>query len=149
MESPSRQEIDAKLDSIENRVDRRVTPIEASLDAFMEVMNERTAGMDERARRADARMDRLEATVESIKLAVSSLKTTVIVTAITAVLATVFGVAAFNATVLSNMIASFQAGMELSSVRAEMKQQAQDTAALIREMRDDLEQHRKERTDKK
>ncbi|NHZ96636.1 hypothetical protein F2P46_12920 [Massilia sp. CCM 8734] len=45
-----------------------------------------------------------------IKADMKDLKKTVIITAITASLATVFGVAAFNATLLSGMISSFESG---------------------------------------
>ncbi len=73
----------------------------------------------------------------------TGLKTTIIVTAISAVLAIVFGVAAFNATVLSNMVASFESGKNTSAAQAEVKRQTEETAALLRRMREELDSRQK------
>ncbi|ATQ75416.1 hypothetical protein CR152_13470 [Massilia violaceinigra] len=56
------------------------------------------------------RFANIEQTGAEIKADMKDLKKTVIITAITATLATVFGVAAFNATLLSGMITSFESG---------------------------------------
>lgn len=48
-----------------------------------------------------------------------STRTTIIVTAVSAVLAIVGGVAAFNATVLSNMVASFESGKNTAASLAD------------------------------
>lgn len=62
--------------------------------------------------------DRLQAsnsnTVDQIKAENKSLKSTIIVTAIGTVLTIVIGVGAFNATVLSNMVASFDSGKSVA-----------------------------------
>lgn len=83
--APTREELDAKLELIETRLDSKVQRIEDKMDGFLSASKE---------------------TNDSIK----SLKTTIIVTAISTVLAIVLGVAAFNSTVLSNMVASFESG---------------------------------------
>ncbi len=90
MNVPTREEIDAKLETIETRMDGRIARID---DKMAQI---------------------LESNMES-KAAVASLKITVIVTAVTAVIAIVGGVAAFNATVLSNMVASFESGKSTAS----------------------------------
>jgi len=98
--------LDAKLETIEAKMDARVSRIEDKMDAFVE------ANKDTQA---------------SIK----SLKTTIIVTGISAVLAIVLGVAAFNATVLSNMVASFESGKNTSAAQTQVMQQLKDTQALL------------------
>jgi len=68
------------------------------------------------------------------RLDYKSVKNTSITTGIGAVLAIVFGVAAFNATVLSNMLASFESGKNTSTAQAEVKRQSEETAALLKQI---------------
>ncbi|NHZ78809.1 hypothetical protein F2P44_05880 [Massilia sp. CCM 8695] len=68
-------------------------------------------------KRLDVRFAHIEQTGTKIKADMKDLKKTVIITAITATMATVFGVAAFNATLLSGMITSFESGK--SATRAQ------------------------------
>lgn len=90
METPiTRPELDAKLETIEARMDGRIARIEDAVQRISE---------DNAATRAG----------------ISSLKTTLIVTAIGAVLTIVLGVAAFNATLQSNMLSAFQVGQQVS-----------------------------------
>lgn len=138
--SPDRDFIDAKLEAIESRMDGRVASIESALAAS-------SALMDERSRHFDARMARMEVTISEIRSEIRSLvaglKTTIIVTAVSAVLAIVLGVAAFNATVLSNMVASFESGKNISAAQAEVKRQTEETAALLRRMREEFDSRQK------
>ncbi|CUI05302.1 TolA protein [Janthinobacterium sp. CG23_2] len=69
-----------------------------------------TQRREEFEKRLDARCANIEQTGAEIKADMKDLKKTVIITAITATLATVFGVAALNATLLSGMVASFESG---------------------------------------
>lgn len=69
---------------------------------------------------------------------IKNLRWTIIATAI----ATVLGIAAFNATVLSNMVASFESGKNTAAAQAEVKKQSEETAALIKKMREDLDAKR-------
>lgn len=134
--SPDRDFVDAKFEAVESRMDGRVARIEAALSAS-------TSLVDERSRHADARMERMETALLELRSetrsAISGLKTTIIVTAISAVFAIVFGVAAFNATVLSNMVASFESGKNTSAAQAEVKRQVEETAALLKKMREDFD----------
>lgn len=75
--------------------------------------------------RMDARMARIEDALKSITSSQAevlasnkSTRTTMIVTALASVLTIVFGVGAFNATVLSNMVASFESGKNTASTQA-------------------------------
>lgn len=92
--------LDAKLEIIETRMDARVQRIEDKMDAFVQSS---------------------AATQESIK----SLKTTIVATGISSVLAIVLGVAAFNATVLSNMVASFESGKNTAQSLGQTQQELQ------------------------
>lgn len=85
----TREELSARLELVESKADARMSRFEERMDSAI----------------GEMRRDRSE-----IKAAISNLKSTTIVTAISAVLAIVLGVAAFNSTVLSNMVASFESG---------------------------------------
>lgn len=85
----TREELSARLELVESKADARLSRFEERIDQAI----------------GEMRRDRTE-----IKAAIGNLKTTTIVTAISAVLAIVLGIAAFNATVLSNMVASFESG---------------------------------------
>lgn len=98
----TREELDAKLEAIEARMDARVVTIGGKIDAFL-------AAQAERDKASEYRFQRIEADVSEIKQSFSSMKSTMIVTAISTVLAIVIGVAAFNATLTSNMLSAFQA----------------------------------------
>jgi hypothetical protein len=127
MTVPNREEIDAKLETIEARMDGRVAAIQASIDGFM-------GRLEERALRTDERFTRIEESQRDTQASLGNLKTTIIVTALSTVLAIVIGVAAFNATVLSNMVASFESGKNTAVAQAEVKRQSEETAALLREI---------------
>lgn len=98
--------LDAKLQVIETRMDARIQRIEDKMDAFVEANKE-------------------------TQVSVKSLKLTIVVTAISTVLAIVLGVAAFNSTVLSNMVAAFESGKNTSAAQAQVQQQLRDTQALL------------------
>ena len=113
MNGPTREEVDAKLQLIETRMDGRVASIERSIAEAI-------------AASSETRGD------------IKNLKWTMVATAI----ATVLGIAAFNATVLSNMVASFESGKNTATAQAEVKKQSEDTAALIKRMQEDLDARR-------
>lgn len=128
MTDVTRPELDAKLEAIEARMDGRVAAISGKIDVML-------AKMDERDRSYDQRFAGVEENLKETKAAVSSLKSTTIITAISAVLAIVFGVAAFNATVLSNMVASFESGKNTSAAQAQVQQQIRETQQLLEDVR--------------
>lgn len=103
----TREELNAKLEAIEARMDGRVASIEGKIDAFL-------AAQAVRDQANDRRFDGIEASVGGMRVEIrgeiKSMKNTTIVTAISAVLAIVFGIVTFNATLSSNMLAAFQAG---------------------------------------
>ena len=90
--------------------------------------------MDERLKHSDERMDRLEESMKETRSDIANLRTTVIVTAISVGLAVVFGIAAFNATVLSNMLAAFESGRSVSTAQAEAARRNEEAAAMIKQL---------------
>lgn len=139
MNTPTREEIDAKIETIEARMDGRVAAIQASVEGYM-------GRMEERALRTDERFVRIEDGLKETQASISSLKSTTIVTAISSVLAIVLGVAAFNATVLSNMVASFESGKNTAASQADVKRQAEETAALLKQIQQQLAEGKRETT---
>jgi hypothetical protein len=129
MTTPTREEIDATLETAEVRMDGRVAAIEANINGFM-------GRIEERSLRTDDRFARIENGLKETQASIRSLKTTMIVTAISSVLAIVFGIAAINATLLSNMVASFESGRNVSAAQAEVRRQAEETAVLLKQLQD-------------
>ena len=115
MNTVTNELLDAKLETIETRMDCRVASIERLVADSIAATNE---------------------TRQDIK----NLKMSMVVTGI----AVVLGIAALNATVLSNMLAAFESGKNTASAQAEVKQQAEQTAALIKKMQQDLGVQRSE-----
>lgn len=135
MESVSRPELDAKLEAIEARMDARVASIEGKIDAMLARMDGRDLAYEQRFVNFEQRFSGIEESLKDTRSAIGNLKSTTIVTAISAVLAIVLGVAAFNATVLSNMVAAFESGKNTSAAQAEVTQQARETRQMLDELR--------------
>jgi len=131
MSQPTREEIDASLETIEVRMDGRVAAINAKIDTFIAHLTGQQA-------LSDARMAQIESSVAETNIGVKALRGTILLTAISTVLAIVLGVAAFNATVLSNMLASFESGKNAATAQTEVKRQTEETAALLKRMQDEL-----------
>ena len=128
------QVFSARLEAIESRMDGRISSLEATINAFIRRMEERFAQVDARFVQVEARMSNIEATVVATQNAIGGIKTTIVVTAVGAVI----GVAAFNATVLSNMLASFESGRNVSEAQAKIQRQSEETAALLRQIQQGL-----------
>ena len=85
--------------------------------------------------RMDSKIDRIVESNARIETGMTSLKNTVIVTGITAALAIVFGVAAFNATLLGNMTASFESGKNTAEAIAKSSEERQLQRRAVRPVR--------------
>ncbi|WGG52366.1 hypothetical protein [Rugamonas sp. DEMB1] len=140
MSELQREELDAKLAMAEARTDARMAEtdikivqgyvkmasIEGKIDALASLLNEKISAM--------------AITIAEVKAGINNLRTTVVVTAISIGLASVFGVAAFNATVLSNMLASFESGKNMSAAQAEVQRQLEATAVLLNKVQKQIDQ---------
>jgi len=121
-------------------MDEQLAAIHASINLLTSRIDERYLRNDERASQADECMTRLEAAMTATQSQIQNLKTTMIVTAISTATATVLGVAAFNAAILSNMVASFESGKDIATAQAEIRRQSEETATLIKDLKRRLEQ---------
>ncbi len=117
----TRPELDAKLELIEARADARMSRFEERIDQAI----------------AEMRRDS-----DRVYSAITNLKTTTIVTGVTAAIAIVFGVAAFNATLLSNMTASFESGKATASSIVQASENLKQTQDDLRAIRERLDQHK-------
>tara|TARA_R100000655_G_scaffold48076_1_gene85450 strand:+ start:324 stop:818 length:495 start_codon:yes stop_codon:yes gene_type:complete len=122
METVSRPELDAKLETIEAKMDGRVARIESSVQRIVDMAAE------------------IKGENRDIRKSISSLKTTAVVVAISSVIAIVFGVVAFNATLLNNMIASHGSGKEVGAALEQARSQAASTQQLLEQIRQERQQ---------
>lgn len=105
--------------------DPRMTPVtQGELDAKLQLLQERM----------DNRVNRIEAAAQSIQSETSTLKLWLAGTGV----AVVFGIASFNSTVLSNMVASFESGKstaeKLSNVSKDQEVREQRLDRLERKL---------------
>lgn len=124
MDTVSRYELDAKLEAIEARMEGRVARIE---EAMSEIRNDLKAVLADN---------------KETRGAISSLKTTTVVTGISVALAIVFGIAAFNATLLSNMIASFESGKGTAAAITQATEQLKQTQEQLKAVEQRIVQSR-------
>lgn len=103
MNDITREEFNAKLETIEAKMDARVQAVTSKIDGFL-------ASQDERDKRLDLLLAQISKDSGEAKTSISSMKTTLIVTAVSTVLAIVIGVASFNTALTSNMMSAFQLG---------------------------------------
>jgi high-affinity nickel permease len=121
MSDISRAEIDARLEANEARRDAMFNLIMGKLDMLIE--------------RLDAQIKR----IDKLEQAMTSLKTTVIITGISSSLAIIFGVAGFNAMLLSNMTATFESGKDTATMQHETRRILLESDALIKKMQERLD----------
>lgn len=107
MNDITREEFNAKLETIEVKMDARVESVSAKIDGFLSAQSERD-------KRLDAALAQISANHAETKSSLSSMKVTMIVTAVSTVLAIVFGISSFNTALTSNMMAAFQVGLSKS-----------------------------------
>ena len=143
MTSPSREEINAKLEAIEAKTSARVDVMLAKMDAFIVKAEEREKSLKQSTDHMDAAIkginDDLKQDKTDRRAENKSLKTTIITTAAASVIAIVGGVAAFNATVLSNMVASFESGKNTATSIAAASDQLKQTQDQLKQIQDALQ----------
>lgn len=142
--SMTREELTARLELVEAKGDARMYRFEERMDQAIGEMRRDTGRFEASIESFKTTTD---ASIQSLKSSMvagnASVKSTMITSAVGAVLAIVLGVAAFNATVLSNMVASFESGkstviavseatrrLEILQDRIEAQQKAPPTPAV-------------------
>lgn len=103
MNDITREEFNAKLETIEAKMDARVESVSAKIEGFL-------SAQAERDKRLDGVLAQIGKDNGETKTSIGSMKTTLIVTAVSTVLAIVLGVAGFNTALTSNMLSAFQLG---------------------------------------
>lgn len=144
MSALTREEFHAKLETVKVRQDARAASIEARIDGFSDRVDERFARVDdrfvridERFVRVDERLDKVDKRFDQVDRRIDQLRTTIILTGVTSVITIVLGMAAFNAALLSNMIAGFDSGRAVARDHAELHRQIEETAVLLRQLQAD------------
>ena len=113
----SKDLLDARLETIEARMDARMVQIEGLVASVAKSQ-------------ADARQE-IDFLRQESKADNKSTRTTMIVTAIASALTIVIGIGAFNATVLSNMVASFESGKNTASSQAAFEKAIVDATKAL------------------
>lgn len=103
MNDITREEFNAKIETIEAKMDARVESVSAKIEGFL-------SAQAERDKRLDGVLAQIGKDNGETKTSIGSMKTTLIVTAVSTVLAIVLGVAGFNTALTSNMLSAFQLG---------------------------------------
>lgn len=114
MADMTREEVDAKIVANEARSDAQVAAILAKIDGIIA--------------RMDAFEREMRETTRDIVAEMKNLKKTITITVISSALAVIFGVASLNASLLNNMIATFESGKEMGQLQNQISKQAAETA---------------------
>jgi hypothetical protein len=163
MNSPTRTEVDAAIDALDGRNERRIHGLETKIDDLIARMDERflrleermderflrieerMARFEERMARFEERLTRVEIDLRDTRNMVSSLKLTVITTAIASVIAIIIGFGAITSSMQTSMLGAFSAGKDdatlyaqNAALQAKMQRQADETDAVLRAIREDL-----------
>lgn len=120
--------------TIENllvRVEEHAKAWDARLDLRDQVLDAKFAHMEARIDTIDARVDEIATEMKDVKRTLSNQRYWIVGTAVGAVL----GVGAFNATVLSNMIAAFESGRSISTAQAEILQRSREMEKAVDNVR--------------
>jgi len=160
MNSPTRLEVDAAIHALDERYERRFDRLEARIDALIRRMDEGFERIDERMARFEERMarfeeqligfsgrlDRVEADCRETRRIASSIKQTVITTAVASVIAIVIGFGAITSSMQTSMLNAFSSGQHAgtqfeknAALQEKMQRQADETDAVLRAIRKDLE----------
>jgi hypothetical protein len=104
------------------KLDLRDKVLDAKFELRDKVLDAKFAHMEERWRQTNFRVDEIASEMKDVKRTLSNQRYWIVGTAVGAVL----GVGAFNATVLSNMIAAFESGQSISTAQAQILQRSRE-----------------------
>lgn len=137
MSNITREEFDAKLETIEARMDARLVSIEGKIDTFLALSDEREKSNKERFTHLDKSFSEV---VNSSK----DFKYWLIGTA----LAIVVGLYSANNSLVQNMFTSFQAGGNTSTFANQTNEALKDVSSSIKELAEKVEAQDKKLNDK-
>lgn len=123
MSEITRAEFDAKLETMEVKMDSRVASIEAKISSMESKIDGFVVHMSDR-------MGRIEQGFDDVKRDSKNLKYWLIGTAI----ATVIGLYAANISMVQTMVASFESGKNTSVAQADIRKQIEQTDALLKQV---------------
>jgi len=126
MDPATKDYIDARDDATESRSAADMREIRTRMDSIEKIMQVNHEANHRLFRSFERRLDNVEH-------AMIAMRKTVIITGISATLSTVFGVAAFNAALLSNMQNSFDSGRFFSAAQMEVMQRMKETEVLSKQ----------------
>lgn len=132
-DAASRVEVTALLGASEARMDARVAEIRGDIKGLI-------TRMDERDKRNDELHSGHRQEFTDLRDDMRSVKNTVIITGISTALTIVLGVAAFNATVLSNMVASFESGKGTATAITQATEQMKQTQDQLKALQETLQE---------
>lgn len=144
MNDITRHELDAKLETIEARMDGRVASIESKIDGFLSAQAERDKRFqqalelsrqqsDKQSQQMDQRLQRMDTSIDEIKNSLGAQKYWLAGIGV----AVILGIMSANATIFSGAKSFFDGGVEQSEVRALLE----DTRAQSVEVRALIEGH--------
>lgn len=138
MSPEDKDRVSLQIAATEARSEARMAEIRGSLAVIEQRLADRDQAYDVRFAAIDARFAAIEQAIRDLAQAMSRLRatltTTIIMTAITACLTTILGVAAFNATLLSGMVSSFDSERDVGGTHAELQRQIADINATLKRL---------------
>jgi septal ring factor EnvC (AmiA/AmiB activator) len=132
MDPVTKDYIDSRDGAVESRISADVREIKVRLEAMDKVNQTNHQASQKTFLSLERRMGNLEH-------AMIAMKKTVALTGISATLSTVFGVAAFNAALLSNMQSAFESGRLVSASQSEVRRQIRETDVALDKLRAKLD----------
>lgn len=135
MNTITRSEVDTKLEALDTKIGAQIDRIEERGKTLEAKLDLRDRVMDARFTHIESRVDEIVIEMKEVKRTLSNQRYWIVSTAVGAVL----GVGAFNATVLSNMIAAFESGKSISAAQAEIIHQSKEMEKVIDSIRSRLD----------
>lgn len=123
----ARPELDAKLETIETKMDSRLARIE-----------DRFNSIDKRFESMDGQFKEIRSALEAQKNTAWKAAGATILATLGAALTILFGIAAFNATLLSNMTSSFDSGRDTAKMTSEAQSEISASVAEVKQMIQEL-----------
>ena len=130
MNSPTREEFEARIEAVESRMEARASRIESKIDQMLARVEAREAVQEERLRSLGDKMTSLAAEATTTRQSVSALKTTVITT----VLATALGAIGLIYMLNTGLYGAFESGKNTATALSEAANKLAQTNEKLEEL---------------